>query len=192
MAEMDPRLVRIMARHYTDAQGLRYIAIAVSCQAGAEVWFATGSDGLTLLSAPPLFAVFFVLIRVVDRYYSRFGRVILPGPPGWVRMLTIVLITVLLPLPSSRLPNIVWTLLSAVPLWLAWDCRPYRWHQLLVCVAMIYVAFGRIAYPEAGDLAWMAPRIWAWTSALVIAGLLDHRLFVRTMRQTRVPAAEPS
>jgi hypothetical protein len=36
----------------------------------------------------------------------------------------------------------------------------------------------------------MAPRFWAFTSALPITGLLDHRLLVTTMERTRGLAME--
>jgi len=192
MAELDPRLIRMFARHFSALQGLRVVAIAVFLQSVTLVWLTTRSEGWTLVAGAAPFALLLAANSLLDRYYARFGRVVMGRRYRQALFLAGPVMTVLMPFPTSGFPNLVWTTLAFGALWNAWDCRPYRWHQLLVFLAMIYVAFGRVAYPQAGDLAWMAPRMWAFTSALVVAGLLDHRLFVRTMRQTRAPAAEPS
>lgn len=192
MDELDPRLIRMLARHFPALQGLRMVAIAVCLQTLTLVWLTTRSEGWTIVAGAVPFALMLAALELLDRYYARFGRVVMGRRYQRALFLAGPVITFLLPFPTSGFPNVVWTTLAFGALWNAWDCRPYRWHQLLVFVAMLYVAFGRVAYPKAGELAWMAPRMWAFASALVVAGLLDHRWFVRTMRQARAPAAEPS
>lgn len=123
MADLDPRLIRMLARHFAYLQGLRLIVVAAFLQSVAQVWLATHSELWTMAGGPAAFLLYVALLNVPHLYYARFGRV---------------------------------------------------------------------AYPEAGDLAWMAPRMWAFSSALVLTGLLDHRLFVGAMRQTRVAAREAS
>ena len=192
MVRLDPRLIRMLARHFPDLQGLRLIAVSVLLQAVAHVWLATHSELWTIVGGVPVFVLYLGLLGVVDRYYARFGRVVPTSPPRWAGPVFIFLVTFFLPMPRYGFPNIVWTLLSPIPLWVAWDCRPYRWHHLITSASMMYVAFGRLADPNAGDLAWMAPRMWVFTSALAITGLLDHRLFVTTMVRTRALATEGS
>ena len=192
MADLDPRLIRVLARHFAYLQGLRLIAIAVFLQSIAQLWLATHSELWTMAGGAAASGLHLALLHASDLYYARFGRVVPASLPRWSFHVFIFSVTFLLPMPLRGFPNLVWIGLSAVPLWVAWDCRPYRWHHLLTCVAMLYVAFGRVAYREAGDLAWMAPRMWAFSSALVITGVLDHRLFVGTMLQTRVAAREVS
>jgi hypothetical protein len=191
MAELDPRLIRMLARHFPHMQGLRLIAISVFLQFVSQKWLATHSELWTMVYVVGVFLVFLAVTRALDRWYARFGRVVRKRSSDWVYVLIGPVVTFLLPFPLSG-PSFVWTILALGELWIAWDCRPYRWHHLLVFVAMLYVAFGRVAYPNAGDLAWMAPRMWAFTSALAMAGFLDYRLFVRAMRQSRALAAEAS
>jgi hypothetical protein len=192
MAELDPRLIRMVARHFHDLQGGRFIAIGLFFEITAQTWLATRSEAWTMLGGIGAFLLLVVTIGVLDRYYARFGRVVMPRFSDWMKLLAGPAIAFLLPWPISGFPNFVWSALAAGTLWIAWDCRPYRWHQLLTAAAMLYVALGRLAFPEAGDVAWLAPRMWALSSALAIAGTLDHRLFVRAMRQSRALATEAS
>jgi len=182
----------MLARHFPFLQGLRLIAISVFLQFVSQVWLATHSEPWTMAYGGGAFLALLAVVAVLDRWYARFGRVVRKRSSDWVYALIGPVVAFLLPFPTSGSPSFVWTLLALGELWIAWDCRPYRWHHMLVFVAMLYVAFGRVAYPNAGDLAWMAPRMWAFTISLAVAGTLDHRLFVRAMRQSRVPAAEAS
>jgi hypothetical protein len=165
----------------------------VCWQPSAQAWLATHSALWTMVAGACGFGFFLALIALLDRYYARFGRVVMTKQlPEWARWLLPIAVSFLLSMPSCGFPNLFWIVVAAGPLWIAWDCRPLRWHHLLPAVAMLYVAFGRVAFPDAGGYAWMAPRLWALTGAFAITGILDHQLFVRAMRQTRALAAEAS
>jgi hypothetical protein len=192
MVESDPRLTRMLARHFPSLQGLRLIAVSVFLQSMAEVWLFTRSQLWTWVGGLGASLLFLSVIAILHRYYIRFGRVVPSSPPRWVFHLFVLFVAIALPLPSFGLPNVVWAVLSAVPLWVAWDCRPYRSYHAATSAAMLYVAFGRVAYPNAGDLAWMAPRMWLFTSVLAVCGVLDHRVFMKAIQSSRVQAAEAS
>ena len=190
MTDLDPRLMRMLARHFHDLQGLREVAHAIFVQGVSLVWLTTRRQGWTIAAGAVGLPLLLTALSMLDRYYARFGRVVTKRRDGWGLRFAGLFAIVLLPLSTAGVPSLVWTTLAFGALWIAWDCRPYRSHHLLVFVAMIYVAFGRVAYPDAGDLAWMVPRLWAFASALALAGLLDHRLLIRAMRQTRASSVK--
>src|SRR5262245_20472731 len=192
MAELDPRLIRMRARQFHGLQGGRQVAVAVFFQMTAQTWLATRSELWTGLGGAAAFFFYIGLLAIADRHYARFGRVVPPSPPRWAFFVFIFAVNIFLPMPTNGFPNLVWSALAGAVLWLAWACRPFRWHHLLTSAATLYLAFGGGASTEAGDLAWLAPGMWAFTSARAIGGVLDHRLFVRAMRQTRTLAAEAS
>ncbi len=88
-------------------------------------------------------------------------------------------------------PSYVWLGISVYPLWLVIDGWPWRWYHVLTCTAAVYVAFGRAAAPQT-DYAWMAPRLWVFSLAMIVAAIADHALLVRTMRVTGSAAEEPA
>jgi hypothetical protein len=181
---LDPRAVRMLTRHYANLQGLRMIPLLLCYQFGAWTWLATGSSiwrawaaGLAAL------AVFLVPILVIERHYQHFGRVVAEQRSKRASAMAIgggvfLLRAQFHVLP--RFPNIVGLALAAYLAWLAWDCRPYRWHLLLMAAAAIYIAFGSVDAPD--GLGWIARRFWALMLADIVAGTLDHHVFVRLMR----------
>ena len=190
MTNIDPRRIRMIARHFHDLQGLRLVEGALVLQAIAEIWLRTYNKKWTIAAA----LVAFLLVRrtrvPLDRYYATLGRVVTRQPGNGARAVFGMAIGLMVSMPPFSMPSLVWTLAAAVPLWIAFDCRPFRWHHVAVAIAMLYVAFGRLDAPGTVLHAWMAPRLWAFTSALAIGGLLDHKLLLDTMRQTRVLTAE--
>jgi hypothetical protein len=183
----------MMARHFHTMQGLRGVAFALWLQSIAEIWMVTRGSRWTLLGGAASFGVLLIVLGpLLGRYYRSYGRVIIK--PRENRLVPWVgpALASLLNVGPAQLPDLALMLASILPAWLAWDCRPYRWHWLLAAAAMVYVAFGRVGDYDMWTIAWMAPRFWALSGALAVCGLADHILFVRTMGATRAVAAEAS
>jgi len=174
----------MLTRHYVNLQGLRLILLLLCYQVAAWTWLATGSGPWgTGAAGVAAFAVLLVPMLIVERHYQRFGRVVSERRSRWwpglifgVGLYVLRMQFLLLP----QFPNLVPLAFAAYAAWVAWDCRPYRWHLLLVAAAALYIAFGSVGAPE--GFGWIAPRLWGLTLAEIIAGTLDHVLFVRLMR----------
>jgi hypothetical protein len=153
-------------------------------QFAASTWLATGSSPWRTVAAGfAALGVLLVPMLIIERHYQGFGRVVSERRSRWWPGLIFgcglyILRMQFLLLP--QFPNLVPLALAAYAAWLAWDCRPYRWHLLLIAAAALYIAFGSVGAPE--GFGWIATRLWALTLADIIAGTLDHVVFVRLMR----------
>jgi hypothetical protein len=186
MADSDsPRLVRLVTRHFVDLQGLRIAAFAPLYVVVSLAWVATGRELHVLVWGGCAMVLALVTIHRLDRFYARLGRVRMTGRGNAVwRWLGVIAVVLLQAEAHTRpgAPSLVWLVCSAYPLWLAADGWPLRWWHLGTFASMVYVAFGRASYPDPPAFAWMAPRIWAFSSALIVTGIADHYRLLRTMR----------
>jgi hypothetical protein len=198
MADTDPRLVRLVTRHFADLQGLRLAASAPVYLVASWAWLATGRELAVFVWGGAALLVAGVMQHVLGRFYARFGRVQSSGRgrrgnfiPYWFGGMMVLLLRVQEhTMPGA--PSLFWLLVSVYPLWLAADGWPLRWWHVGTFASMVYVAFGRSTYPDPPAFAWMAPRMWAFSATLVVTGILDHVLLLRIFRQTRDDAAEES
>jgi hypothetical protein len=193
MKETDPRVVRLVTRHFADLQGLRLAAFAPVYAAASWAWLATGRELPVLVWGGAAMALWLVMQNFLNRFYARFGRVLSPGRGTLIRFWFGSIAVLLLRVQEHTMPgapSILWLLCSLYPLWLAADDWPRRWWHLGSFASMAYVAFGRANDPNQTAFAWMAQRMWAFSLALVITGLADHALLMRILGRTRATAEE--
>jgi hypothetical protein len=180
---VDLRLIRLFGRHFHDLRGARTLSIAASAQVAATAWLRTGSQWQMYAYGAAALVLATLLMWPAERYYRRFGRVVTHQSTRlavWLPATAVLAVRAQSHVLQSW-PNAIAFLGAAVAAWLAWDSRPYRWHWLLVAGAAAYVAFGS-AGDRGGGFASIAPRMWALSLALVLAGVCDHLLFVRALR----------
>ena len=188
---LDPRAVRMLTRHYYNLQGLRMVPLALLYQLAASTWLGSGSELRMYGAAAAGLAVLAVPMLIIERYYRSFGRV-LQSQRSSIRAGIFVAGSVLFLRSQGhwlpQVPNLICLAVAGYLAWLAWDCRPFRWHVLLLAAAATYIAFGSVGQ-QGDDLGWMASRWWALTTADLIVAPLDHLLFVRVMpgRRADIP-----
>jgi hypothetical protein len=185
----DPRLVRLVTRHFVDLQGLRIAAFAPFYLAASCAWLATSSELPVVVWGGSAMVFALALIHMLDGFYGRLGRVRMAERTDFLwRWLGLIAVVLLFAEAHTRsgAPSVVWLVCSVYPLWLAADGWPLRWWHLGTFASMVYVAFGRASYSDPPAFAWMAPRIWAFSFALIATGIADHYLLLRMMRVARL------
>ncbi len=199
MNEIDPRLVRLVARHFNGLKGLQTAMLGFILSIADWAWLSSGSMVITALAA--VYAVLIAIVPVAlygSDYYARLGRVVTDAPASragafLIRWMTLPTVTLLLRLQDHNLrgfPSLLWLVVSVYPAWLALDGWPYRWYHLVTSAAAIYVAFGRPIDAASTDFAWAASRLWVFGVAVIATGIADHFLLVRVMRPTDYAAEE--
>jgi hypothetical protein len=120
MDETDPRLVRLVARHFNDLRGYATALAGVVMAAPAAAYLVTRNELAAAFVFVAAIAVVSMLMQRVDRYYHvKFGRVL---HRGWPFLLGIAFgVAGAL---SSHLPfglRSFWVVLSLYPAWLLID-----------------------------------------------------------------------
>src|SRR5262245_7808586 len=122
MAETDPRLVRLVTRHFNDLQGLRVGAVAPPFAVAGAAWSMTRRVAPVMVAGGAAFVVAAFLLAPLDGYYARFGRVKLSAPERAIRSWFGVPTGILLRSQAHTTPgapSLFWLILSMYPLWLA-------------------------------------------------------------------------
>lgn len=195
MADIDLARVRLVSRHFHDLQGLRIALLGAALGILAQVWLLTRSETWTVFAGLCVFLAIIYPTVMLNRYYAtRVGRVVPEGREqfwrGCIGSVAIVLFRVESH-AAPAYPSFPWLLLGAYPLWLAIDGWPYRWYQLLTFLAAVFVAFGHVGLTRSSpELAWMAPRMWAVSLALIATGLFDHFLLLRIIESKHDAVSE--
>jgi hypothetical protein len=208
MSDTNPALIRLVASRYSEMKGLRTVGDASWLLAGAALLsLGAWADAVDSLPIPGLVVAILVFAAYsglwmgiwrnrVERYYDeRFGRV---GPRtivpvSWVIVPSVGLgwATIFLDL-HAPLPLTIATVTIFVGIWPAWIAArdfPYRGHWGLVAIAAIVAA---LLLPAEASLrfAWRTDAMLEVGGAMVMAGLCDHLLLMRTLSHTARPASE--
>lgn len=73
--------------------------------------------------------------------------------------------------------------------YVAWRDRPHRPHWLLPVLVGTAFSFAYLAVSNSADfLEWQWRFIWTAAPALIVAGILDHRVLARALRRPTPPA----
>lgn len=183
MAQQDPRLTRLLARHFNDLQGLSTATLATLFGAGAGVWLATGDEAKTFLAGLVIVMLGACAAYGLERFYTgQFGRVAVVR--SWMRVgrgFAAVSFVVFLVLTRSQQVTFVCAVLAVQSVWLLIDCWPYRLHEAFVIIAT-GAAIQLVGWRAAAGPDDIARAIVLVASSMVIAGLADHALLVRGMR----------
>lgn len=197
-AEIDLRLVHLVTRRYRSLQGLRKVVAGISM---TMVWLLLQGDPpdarpLRFFLGALVWAVFSVWAAArVERYYrQRFGAIVNGDHDRWERTpagmtyqayeLTIIATAIAMGEGFALLVPIL-TIVATVILCRDW---PYRAHWLLLVVtgAAFSAALFAITTPAMF-------REWQWrlmacsVPAVIIVGVLDHRLLLRAMPRVSSP-----
>jgi hypothetical protein len=181
--QTDPGVVRLLARHFNDMQGLRSVLVGVVALLVTTGYLVTRNDIVGVFLLLPAFLALALGMRALDRFYARqFGRV----PVGPRRSILIGGALGILSGIDTYLhgfPSVCWSLWALWPAWFVYDCWPLRRYHLLSVAAALYLAITHVRVPAISATTWMAQGmlILAWT--LIATGLADHLLLARLMRQ---------
>jgi hypothetical protein len=193
MRDIDPRLVRLLARHFNDLHGLSY-ALA----SGGMICF-----GLLLLYSGETVAVFaglgmvlllrYPINRLSTYYRSQFGRVKCSDRPvvGLALMAFWLGASLLLSPRSPVTVSAFWLLAGLGPLWLMVDGWPFRWYEAFNVVAALLASYLAFSSRAPAGVA-LGPGFVLAGSSGIIVGLADHALLVRATRAPRNPARDTS
>ena len=190
MITSSPRLIRLVARRYRELQGLVTISDAMfPLLLGAGLFIFHSDTAVLWYGAGIVVCFLFSLVwlrRRIHAYYTeRFGRTGGAAYPMCVVMLQGLtagsMLTDIHVSAAARVP-IVFLLLGGWPAWIAARDWPYRWHWSIPVVVAAAAAFPLSSRPVDGGQFVMATCWVAAGGALAIAGALDHRLLVRTLR----------
>jgi hypothetical protein len=183
MVDTDPRLIRLVTRHFKDLQGYCKALAGVAMAVPGLVYVATRSDRLGAAATFCAVAVTFLPMRAAYHYYrERFGRVE-QGDKAYRLMIVFVCAAVLTPLPHGV--QMFWLVMAAHAAWLTLDGWPFRSHMLFEVAAALFAALTASAAPV--TIQALMPGFALLGTASVITGLRDHALLVRAMRATREP-----
>ncbi|MGH9411597.1 MAG: hypothetical protein ACRD1V_19345 [Vicinamibacterales bacterium] len=197
MDDLNPRLIRLLARRYGELQGLRTAA-----DAGVPIilgvgWLCLYGDGdhseryavaLGLVLVAYLVCYWTRIRRGLRTYYvTRFGR----AHSTWFPDSSVAFAGILYPpiladfhAPLAARMSFLLLLLCARPAWVVVRDWPYRVHWLLPALVGAAAAAAYPSFPTVHhSFEWQATAFTAYGSALVAAGLLDHLLLLRTMKR---------
>ena len=184
--QSDPRVIRLLARHFNDVQGLRHVLVGVCLAVVGSAYLLMPDDsvgiGVLVLAA---FAGTAAGIKGLDRYYAReFGRVPASGRRGYLFGAAIGLSSVI-DQHAPGLPSAIFALTAVWRLWIVWDCWPFRKYQVVTALAAIYVSVTHIGVPATPPFVWLAQGLLVMSWTLVATGIADHLLLTRLMQRRR-------
>ena len=188
---MNPRLIRLVASHYREMQGLSTIADAILLGSfyvlafvGSNLWlavFAVWVGGFLLLR-------FRAIARHIDAYYAtRCGRVAGRPPRSafqWA-IYGVVFPPALYDMHVARdgIVLFVVALLAVPAAWIVIRDWPYRAYWLVPCSIGIIWALKLASITTRHDVAvWQTHVSIAYAAALAVAGLLDHALLLSVLK----------
>ncbi len=182
MAEMDPRLVRLAARHFNDLRGYATALSGIVMVAPAAAYLATRNEAVAAMALAAAIAGVWMPMQRIDRYYrTRFGRVV----QGNNRYTVLIAFAVAAGLFSSVPFGLrgFWVVLSLYPAWRLIDGWPRRNHMILEITVALAAAIAAGGQPVTASA--LAPWFLLFGLAAIISGLADHALLVRAMRATK-------
>jgi len=192
MTDIDPRLVRLLARHFNDLRGWHTVAAGAGMTAMGAGWLATRTPiGMALSAGFALIAILWPIERLTWYYAERFGRVMHDDK----RMLYTVLVPILASIVLERVDHasgisVFWFAWSLYPAWLVLDGWPYRTYQLVAAAAGVLAGiagFHASSFWEGFAQGWLVVG-----PAEIVCGFADHALLVRAMRSRGMPLQAPS
>lgn len=189
MAETDPRLVRLLTRHFNDLHGYATALSGVVMAAPAATYLVTRNELAAAVAFAAAIAGAWVPMQRLDRYYSRrFGRVVQVRK----RYLVLIAFAAAASLFSS-VPfglRAFWVVLSLYPAAQFIDGWPYRNHMILGALVALVAALAAGAQPVTTSA--LAPWFLLFGLAAIVSGLGDHALLVRVMRVTEEGSVAPA
>ena len=194
MTQIDPRLVRLVAKRFNDLKGFHKVPFALAIGAAGEAWSLSGSELVVFLGGLAGFVIGMITyLFVVGDTYDNLGRVATSARSrvnsGWVGGAAVMVMRFQADLHIPG-PSIVWLGFGLYFLWIAIDGWPWRWSHALTGASAVYVAYGWVAVPHAAPFAWMAPRLWLFAATLTATSIADHLLLTRTLRVHPTAAEE--
>ena len=191
MTALEPRLVRLITRHYDELHGLTVSAQGVFLMCISGVWLLTENPGATFLAVIGLLFPVALVCRWLDRFYAeRFGRVTVLQPAWRSRHWLFISMLVAASWLASDLQFLVlWIAVAAQAVWRVIAGWPYRCQEGFVLVAAVSAAVLGGRSQTAHDLA--AGNLLVGL-AVAISGLADHRLLVRALPPATTRASEES
>jgi hypothetical protein len=177
--------VRLLARHFNDLQGIRFVLVGLVGVCACSGYLSTGNAFVALALLGAAFPVIMFGMIGLDRFYARrFGRV----RGGANSALVIVAALTSLSVVDSHLmglPSACWALWSLWPAWIVWDCWPLRRYHLFTVAGALYVSFTHVRVPSISEDVWLAQGMLILSWTFVATGLADHLLLVHlTQRST--------
>jgi len=203
---LNPRLIKLVASRYRELQGLKtagdggaLLLVGVALRGALAADRANIPDSYAFATAVVLMLAliggWIFLRRRLSRYYDlRFGRV---GPrtfaypyallflicTGWMAMWCDITGPIWVTAPLAHVASIP---LIVAPGVMAKRGAPYRLPWALVAMAALVAALQLPLGDASAKLIWRMHSFLYGGGALVVAGLSDHRLLVRTLK----PASE--
>jgi hypothetical protein len=182
MDEADPRLVRLVTRHFNDLRGYATALSGVVMAAPAATYVVTRSELAAAFAFVAAIAAVWVPMQRVDRYYHvKFGRVFHRGRPYLLAIAFGVSGALFSAVPFGL--RGFWVVLSLYPASLLIDGWPYRNHMILQ--TGVAVAAALFAGAQPATAATLAPWFLLFGLVAVVSGLADHALLVRAMHAMR-------
>jgi hypothetical protein len=192
MEQHDLALIRLVAGRYRRMQGLRLVVDALSLillwsllqigpvgrESGPYLGVSFTWAALTMWSAG----------RVARHYRERFGST--PGdgtrwdetPDGRAYAAYRLLLVWTCMLMGGAFGAVL-PILTVYAGWVTWRDRPYRPHWLLLVLQGTLFSLAFYSLDSAAQFyEWQWRFVWTAAPALIIVGLLDHRVLVRAMR----------
>jgi hypothetical protein len=197
----NPRLIRLVASHYRELQGIVTISEAMfPVMLASGVLFSSNETFILWYGVACLacFAAFMIWLRprILAYYSSRFGRtsrrIVFPFPMLMIQGLTMgsILTDMHVPLVARYLAILL--LLGGWPAVIVTRDWPHRSYWLIPLAVGVGAAFPLASRPL-NDLTMAV--CWAGMGiAVAVAGGLDHALLVRVLKRAPAEAeiAEPS
>lgn len=186
---IDYARIRFVTAHYHDLHGLRWVLWGFVCFAIAAEDFGTIPKWVMLTLILPVGLTGF--IGTTWYYLKRFGNVMQPpAKPSMIMSPLFFIALLLLAFALDKAWNVRPFLMPfAFAVWFAasfWLVGPrYRWYYLLLALSICAanIALATVDFPAASP--WLRRGVVNWTlvgGAMIIGGLLDHRLLVRTLK----------
>jgi drug/metabolite transporter superfamily protein YnfA len=180
MAEMDPRLVRLISRRFSDLAGLRTALIGMLVMGLSGMWLWTRNGEATLLGLLVLVLLAVYPLHRIQRYYrEQFGRVERRDNTSGLFVVLAWFSGFFAIRPESAW--LYWAFMSAYSVWALYDGWPYRRHELFVIAACACAAVLPSRNTGEADLG---PGLFLVGFAYVICGWADHKLLVRALNQS--------
>ena len=202
----DPALIRLVTGRYYEMQGLSIVADAVMPIHFGLVFaffYLGASESLWLLIAMLaipmvcwLWARWTWIRRRIETFYAeRCGRVtavIGVDYDDFFRQAISLPLLLSLGTPAWAIAFVAFALLSIYPLWIVRRDWPYRTYWLLpAAVGIVASLMMTVVRTKDEAFAWRGLVLLVGGTAMATAGMLDHRLLLRTLRPAAQPEALP-
>ena len=176
----NPRVARLLARHFNDMQGLRYALAGVCIAIPTSAYLLTNNGVAAVALMLPAFAAMAAGNMLLDRVYAReFGRVRVDR-----RVLLFPMIAgITAGLEPHGWPSIACALLAMRAAWIVWDCWPRRSYHILTTAGWLYLSITWMRVPAISTGVWMAQGMLILSWTYIPTGIADHLLLTRLLRR---------